>query len=160
MRLFLLGFCTEYQLTSNALSFDFAIFAAMIKSVISLFFAFIFFTGSIVLPLGDFSLLRDIPKMYRNYSKITTEEELSVMDFVGDYLLHGKDLFGNNEHDKSPVKGNDVQYQHQANPLNIVFLNHTVTLLVDPIVIVSRPAFHAVFYSGDFQKELFRPPLN
>jgi hypothetical protein len=123
------------------------------------FLACLFLTGSILLPLGDFSLLRDIPKMYQNYTKITSEEELSVIDFIGDYLLSGKQIFGNNEHDKIPAKGNDVQFQHQASPLNIVFLHYTITLLTAPLAVITHTVHTPVFYTGDYRTKLFRPPL-
>jgi len=65
--------------------------------------------------------MQDIPGMYRNYTRITTQEELGITDFIGDYLLHGKEIFGHNGHDKPENNGNRVQFQHQANPLNVVF---------------------------------------
>ncbi|OIQ63416.1 hypothetical protein GALL_550430 [mine drainage metagenome] len=112
-----------------------------------------------MLPLGDFSLLRDIPKMYQNYTKITSEEEVGVIDFIGDYLLYGKQIFGHNEHDKVPAKGNDVQFQHQASPLNIVLLHRTITALIAPAAMLTHPVQAPVFYTGDYRNKLFRPPL-
>ncbi|GAC1300635.1 MAG: hypothetical protein NVSMB24_01650 [Mucilaginibacter sp.] len=122
--------------------------------------AYLFLTGSIMLPLGDFSLMRDIPKMYQNYTKITSEEEMGVIDFIGDYLLYGKQIFGHNEHDKIPAKGNDVQFQHQASPLNIVFLHRTITLFVEPVARITQTAHTPLFYTGDYRTRLFRPPLS
>ncbi|MCO5946676.1 hypothetical protein [Mucilaginibacter flavidus] len=121
--------------------------------------ACLFLTGSMMLPLGDFSLLRDIPKMYQNYTRITSAEEMGVIDFIGDYLLHGKDLFGHNEHDKTPLKGSDVQFQHQASQLNIVFSHSPILLLNTHIVVRIHPVFVPNFYSSDYRNKLFRPPL-
>jgi hypothetical protein len=121
--------------------------------------ACLFLTGSIVLPLGDFSLMRDIPKMYQNYTKITSEEEMGVIDFIGDYLLYGKQIFGHNEHDKIPAKGNDVQFQHQASAPNIVFLYHMSTLFVETVAIATHQTHYTIFYTGDYRNALFRPPL-
>lgn len=132
---------------------------SMLKRIACCFLASLFLTGSVMLPLGDFSLLRDIPKMYQNYTKITSEEEVGVIDFIGDYLLYGKQIFGHNEHDKIPAKGNDVQFQHQASPLNIVFLHRTINLTVAPVSALTHPAFTSVFYTGDYRNKLFRPPL-
>jgi hypothetical protein len=131
----------------------------MLKRITCGFLASLFLTGSLVLPLGDFSLLRDIPKMYRNYTRITSPEEAGVIDFVGDYLLYGKQIFGHNEHDKIPAKGNDVQFQHQASPLNIVFLHRTITLLAASHAVITYTMYAPVFYSGDYRTKLFRPPL-
>jgi hypothetical protein len=102
----------------------------MFKRIICGCLACLFLTGSIMLPMGDFSLTRDIPKMYENYTKITSQQEMGVIDFIGDYLLYGKQIFGHNEHDKVPAKGNEIQFQHQASPLNVVFLQTAINLLI------------------------------
>jgi hypothetical protein len=137
----------------------FTIFATMYKKIICYFLAGFFLFGNVVFPLGDFSLMRDIPKMYENYTKVTSDEEVGAIDFIGDYLLHGKDLFGHNEHDKVPAKGCDIQFQHQANPPNMIFGQVYLALFIAPVAVSSHPAFHAIFYSSDFRNKLFRPPL-
>lgn len=112
-----------------------------------------------LLPLGDFSLLHDIPGMYRNYAKITTAEELGAMDFIGDYLLHGKEIFGNNEHDKPATGSNTVQFQHRANPLNVVLQELPTALFDESDSMIIHALFYQQFYSSDFRRELLRPPL-
>lgn len=117
-------------------------------------------TGSIVLPLGDFSLTRDLPEMYRNYSKVTTPEELGVFDFIGDYLLHGKEILGHNNHDKSQNGTNTVQFQHQPVPFYVVL--PSINLLIIAIhedVIVHLPV-GITAHTSDFKNKLFRPPLS
>ncbi|MEB0264047.1 hypothetical protein [Mucilaginibacter sp. 10I4] len=131
----------------------------MLKQIISGFLACLFLTCSVMLPMGDFSLTRDIPKMYENYTKITSQEEMGVIDFIGDYLLYGKQIFGHNEHDKVPAKGNEVQFQHQASPLNVVFLQTVITLLIAPVTTLTHPIYSPIFYTGDYRNALFRPPL-
>jgi hypothetical protein len=131
----------------------------MYRKIICYFLASLFLISSVLLPLGDFSLLRDIPDMYRNYTKITTAEELGAIDFIGDYLLHGKEIFGNNEHDKSANGSNTVQFQHQANPLNVVFLQLPTTLIIESESILTHPLFYQQFCTSDFRNELLRPPL-
>jgi hypothetical protein len=121
--------------------------------------ACLFLGSSVLLPLGDFSLMRDIPQMYHNYAKITSEEEFGIIDFIGDYLMHGKDIFGHNEHDKVPAKGCDVQFQHQASPLNILFSHSMVKVLVAPFAILTHSSFIPHFTTSDYRNELFRPPL-
>lgn len=97
--------------------------------------------------------------MYQNYTKITSDEEIGVIDFIGDYLMHGKDLFGHNDHDKTPAKGCDVQFQHQPSPLNIIFSHAAITLLITPTIDQVHPIFVSHFYTSGYRNELFRPPL-
>ncbi|MES2268643.1 MAG: hypothetical protein V4520_17890 [Bacteroidota bacterium] len=131
----------------------------MLKRILSWFMACLFLGSSILLPLGDFSLMRDLPEMYRNYAKITTSEELGVIDFIGDYLLHGKEIFGNNEHDKAQANGNSVQFQHRASSLNVVLLHQPISLLFTSESLVPHPLFSQPFHTSDYRDELFRPPL-
>ena len=131
----------------------------MVKRVISIFLAFWFLTGSVLLPLSDFSLMQDIPGMYRNYAHLTTKEEFGVIDFIGDYLLHGKEIFGHNEHDKQQHGTNAVQFQHQANPLNVVFFNRALSLAGIPECHNEYQIPKESFYGSGYQKKLFRPPL-
>jgi hypothetical protein len=131
----------------------------MLRKIVCCFLACLFLTGSMVFPLGDFSLMRDIPKMYQNYTKITSDEEMGAIDFIGDYLLHGKDIFGHNEHDKTPAKGCDVQFQHQASSPDFVFSQHRQTLFIASVSILTHPAFSQDFYNSDYRNKLFRPPL-
>ena len=98
--------------------------------------------------------------MYQNYTKITSDEEMGMIDFVGDYLMHGKDLFGNNEHDKVPAKGCDVQFQHQPSPLNVVFSHNPINLLITPTIEMVHPVFVPHFSTSNYRNELFRPPLS
>lgn len=131
----------------------------MVKRATCYFFAVLFFLSGIVLPLGDFSLLRDIPKMYENYTAITSADEMGAVDFIGDYLLHGKEIFGNNKNDKVPTTGNQVQFQHQANPLNVVFVQHAIGLLLVPELAIKHLQYYQSFYPSGYRNVLLRPPL-
>jgi len=128
--------------------------------MITLWMACFFLGGSILLPLGDFSLLRDIPVMYHNYTKITTPEEMGIMDFVGDYLLHGKELFGHNEHDKPQSASNNIQFQHQANPLTVVLQAIPPNMLFVPELKKDYKPCNKITMPTEYPETLYRPPLS
>jgi hypothetical protein len=114
--------------------------------------------GSILLPLGDFSLLKDLPRMYRAYAAITSEKP-NLVDFVGDYLLSGKMLLGHNKHDAQPRQSTDFQFHHQASPLLVV-----LPMFTYPTVWFVPATQHYVvpLHCGatlHFTVPLFRPPL-
>jgi hypothetical protein len=121
--------------------------------------ACLFFGGSVLLPMSDFSLMRDIPAMYHSYTKITTAEELGVIDFIGDYLLHGKEMFGHNKDDKPQSAANNVQFQHHANPLNVLLSPGYSNLLPFPVSRKTKSARNKSMPVSDYSHELFRPPL-
>jgi len=109
--------------------------------------------------LGDFAMMKDLPRMYRNYTKITSSEEAGLVDFIGDYLLHGKDILGHNEHDKIPAKGNEVQFQHQASQLNVVLIKRLSLTVVTGELSITYPLFNKQIKTSGYLNELFRPPL-
>ncbi|GAC1313950.1 MAG: hypothetical protein NVSMB24_37950 [Mucilaginibacter sp.] len=131
----------------------------MFKKIICTFLAGLFLATSLILPLGDFSLLREIPRMYGNYTKITSVDERGIIDFIGDYLLHGKELFGHNDHDKAAAKGDEVQFQHQAIPLCIMFANTLAVRLFLNDFHSDYSPFSPVIKASGHRDKLFRPPL-
>ncbi|MFI5157346.1 MAG: hypothetical protein ACHQF4_00685 [Sphingobacteriales bacterium] len=131
----------------------------MIKRLGTLWMALYFLVGGMVLPLGDFSLMRDIPHMYHNYKKIVSDDDAGIIDFIGDYLLHGKEIFDNNTHDKPQTATTNVQFPHPVNPLIVVlFHTHFHTLNLPQLLQKHKAYFKTVAVIG-FKKSLFRPPL-
>jgi hypothetical protein len=132
----------------------------MAKKTIALLMACFFLGGSILLPLGDFSLMRDIPDMYHNYTNITTPNEAGIIDFIGDYLLQGKELLGHNGHDKPQSATNNVQFQHQANPLSVALSNNHLHINYLPEREKTHPVSNKPMVTSDYHRELLRPPLS
>ena len=130
----------------------------MIKSTIALFLAFYFLVGSTVLPLGDFSLISDLPGMYKSYCEVTAEKP-DFIDFVGDYVMGGKYIFGHNKHDAPAKSDGSTQFQHQATS----FLYYTVSkyqVQVKPVIILVKPALPSLLlFTTDYQSESLRPPI-
>jgi hypothetical protein len=131
----------------------------MVKRIVTLGIACLLLMGSVIFPLGDFSLARDLPEMYGNYLKVTTPDELSVVDFIGDYLLHGKDIFGHNRQDKPQTGTNAVQFQHQPVPLCIVLLPLRIPQQLTSLYLTEHPIISIHLHTSDFKNKLFRPPL-
>ena len=134
------------------------IFAPMFKRAVAIFLACLFLTGSTLLPLGDFSLLRDLPKMYQTYTKVVKEEP-DVLDFIGDYLLHGKELFGHNKHDAPVGHESGLQFQHQAGSFAVVLFQTFSSCYQITPVNKEYPLKRENINTSDYQNELFRPPL-
>ncbi|MBS1527580.1 MAG: hypothetical protein JST19_18170 [Bacteroidetes bacterium] len=129
------------------------------KKLTALFLAFLFLGGSLILPLGDFSLMRDLPAMYRSYARIASPDERGVIDFVGDYLLHGRDLLGHNRHDKSESSANGIQFQHTSNHSNIVVASFQVFKPVYSTVERIAPSYRKHSMPAGYLPGVFRPPV-
>jgi hypothetical protein len=131
----------------------------MARKIIAYALTCYFLLGSTLLPLGDFSLITDLPQMYKAYQKLAPAQEQGIFDFVGDYLLNGKGILGHNKHDAPESPQSGVQYQHAANFCSIAAANFQLQQIsVTDHVINHRQTNLPVNTSG-FYLELFRPPL-
>lgn len=130
----------------------------MYKKIASLWLVCLFLSGSVILPLGDFSLLGDLPCMYQHYTKIVKEEP-SLVDFIGDYLLGGKYFLGHNKNDIPQKPNTAVQFQHQANALSIILCHFKIHDLIVIVIQTRCPIRKILIKTSDYNYELFRPPL-
>jgi len=130
----------------------------MKKKIVTVFLAFFLLSGGMILPLGDFSLMKDLPKMYQSYCDIKSGKP-DIIDFLGDYVLGGKDIFGHNKKDAPPKSDGSLQFQHQANSLPF-FPSCLYEVSCPPNTLISKPvAFQLFAPISDYQDELLRPPL-
>ncbi|WP_187073419.1 hypothetical protein [Pedobacter fastidiosus] len=121
-------------------------------------FSLLFSGGQLIFPLSDFSLIRDLSAMYQSYCEIRVGKP-DTCDFVGDYLLHGKELFGYNDHDSQPKNGSAIQFGHQPT-FSIFFLQHFFRIFNEvgqPLT--SEPVCHARYYAQEYHHQYFRPPI-
>jgi len=130
----------------------------MIRCLTTVILGLFFLAGSCILPLGDFSLMNDLPSMYKNYCKVTKEEP-DVLDFIGDYLMGGKDLLGHNRGDKPASSASPIQYRHQAG-ISLFYAVQPIQLTVktEPAA-VEYPNCPQTLHLSEYHGKLLRPPL-
>lgn len=120
---------------------------------------FYFFAGSSILPLGDFCLMQDLPAMYHSYEKLVSADEKGILDFVGDYLLGGRDVFGHNKHDAPENRRSAVQFQHASDCCSIVLVvAYENSILINEHCEVVHPLLSISANLSGFQEEPLRPP--
>jgi hypothetical protein len=130
----------------------------MLKRLVIFFLISEMLLSSIILPLGDLSLLKDLPAMYHAYEKVVSPDDKSICDFIGDYLLDGKDLLGHNKHDR-PEKQGAMQFQH---PAAFAMLIHVPCTTVNQHNITETSRSFTIHLPGtpsDYHPSLLRPPL-
>lgn len=114
--------------------------------------------GSVALPLGDYSMIKELPRMYQAYEKVVSPDEKGILDFIGDYVLNGKDLLGHNQHDR-PSKSGALQFQ--GSPSFAITLQPSFTL-TRPLLLSSGTKSSGHHFStalSDYHPSLFHPPL-
>jgi len=96
--------------------------------------------------------------MYRSYCQIKAGEP-DVIDFVGDYLLGGRNLFGHNQND-APVKNDgSLQFRHQAS-VSLFFVSHYyLPLSFTELIAQKHTVYFINFHTSDYRQESFRPPI-
>ena len=112
-----------------------------------------------LLPLGDFSLIKDLPQMYKAYQKLAPPAEQDVFDFVGDYLLNGKAIFDHNKNDVPESSQQGVQYSHAASASNMLVVHFQLNAIAITEIRIIHKQTNLPVNTSDFHPELFRPPL-
>lgn len=114
--------------------------------------------GSMLLPMCDFSALTQLPKMYQAYEKVVSPDEKGVLDFIGDYLLCGKDLLSHNKHDQPTKQG---AFQFQCTAVFAMMVHQTINASHPELLPIS-PVHNVIQVSyslSDYHSSLLRPPL-
>lgn len=108
--------------------------------------------------MGDFSILQDIPEMYR-HCKATEDKDMNAMDFVTDHLLNIDGIFDKHENgdEQKPHQTPPSQHQGQTTLSFVSFFTFTITKYFQPEI---KPVIQAVhFLPYDYITKIFRPPI-
>ena len=113
--------------------------------------------GTMCLPMGDFSMIAELPKMYQ-HCKATEDADLDIFDFVTDHLIDVDCLFDAHE--------NDEQKPHQASTFNHFTQQLNFTTPIIQFIFSSEKLtenklqiFISNFIPTDFLATIFRPPI-
>lgn len=129
------------------------------KIFLSLFLSYWAF-GMLLLPMGDFSLLRDLTQEYRN-CKETEDKDMTWVDFISDHLINIDSIFDRHDNGDKQKPHTPIHYaQH-----NTVFpfeISHK-------IIVVKATVFKGMSATLNYEKNnnyfynystpIFHPPL-
>ncbi len=119
-----------------------------------------YITGTIVMPMGDFSCMLDVPKMYSECR--LEDDDLNPVDFVFEHLLNLDDL---EEHLKaagtSQDKPHTPKYTHTITPVFSVCATPLVLQWKQPSPSrrESYPLLSHDFIPSGYFSAVFRPPV-
>ncbi len=108
--------------------------------------------------MGDFSMLQDIPEMYR-HCKAVEDKDMTAIDFITDHLVNIDGIFDNHDggdeqkphepkhtvHHGMPIVLSDALYSFDV-------INH-ITNLSDPLITLSH------FMPSGYISKIYRPPV-
>ncbi len=125
----------------------------------SIIVAIYFLSGSLLLPMGDFSTLCDLPKMYE-HCKVTEDPDMDIPDFITEHLLDIDGLLGiNEEHDENEKPHQPVQFHHQSIQINFVSKFEGVNIPLLPSSVTDKSVVRDKVYHSDYLDSVFRPPI-
>lgn len=114
--------------------------------------------GTLLLPMGNFSALLDLPEMYR-HCKATEDKDMTPFDFLSDHLFNVDCLFDNHDNGDEQKPHTPIQYHHQdiqsyfvSQWLNVILNNNTV-------IQSELPIYNANIHGSNYLSLLFRPPI-
>lgn len=131
----------------------------MKKQTICFLLSIHFLAGAILFPLGDFSLMKQLPKMYTAYLRIASPDEAGFADFIGDYLLGGKDLLGHNKKDLPGKMGMNIQFQSASAFAAVISHQRHSTILSFTKTSTRLMVFNNHQKIAGYTSPLLRPPL-
>jgi len=128
------------------------------KITASILLLIYYLSGTLLLPMGNFSAMLDLPEMY-SHCKSTEDKDMTVVDFITDHLVNIDCIL--DKHDKG-----DEQKPHTPIPLNhtqiqVVFTaQQFIVSLIKPCIIENEyPVFIDNFYLSGYIPEIFHPPI-
>jgi hypothetical protein len=115
--------------------------------------------GSLLLPMGDFATLQELPQMYHN-CKATEDKDMTIFDFLTDHLFNIDSIFDDHK--------NDDQKPHQTNQfphanLTLLFQNNFNFIFQEKRTIQTEirvlPLYFGIFLKADCIFKIFKPPI-
>jgi hypothetical protein len=113
--------------------------------------------GTLLLPLGDFSFLSEIPQMYRSCQS-TEHADMNAFDFITDHLVNIDGLFDKHQNgdDQRPHKSHPVQHR------SVSFVSFSTCLtfsIAKPYITeIKKSASGVSFIRDGYLSEVFKPP--
>ena len=132
------------------------------KIILAKFLIIFYSLGTVFLPMGDFSAIGDLPKMYE-HCKATEDKDMTPMDFITDHLINidcisDKHQNGDEQKPHKPFEFN-IHYSislfiQEFRCFN--FKNHKTFVSVHQIKISN---YKNTLYSYNVISSIFRPPI-
>lgn len=117
--------------------------------------------GTFCLPMSDFSMIGDLPKMYKN-CKATEDKDMTAIDFITDHLLNIDSVFDKHENgdQQKPHKNIDLNIHHSICQIfqeikTFDFKNRKSFILNN----IKTFNYENPNYSYNYIYSIFRPPI-
>lgn len=110
--------------------------------------------------MGDFSMLNDIPEMYR-HCKATEDKDMTPFDFITDHLLNIDGLFDKHENGDEQKPHQPIQNHHYGQTTGS-FITYSIISVTQQFCVVKTELLipSKNFLPTDHSAKIFRPPIS
>lgn len=108
--------------------------------------------------MGDFSVLQDIPEMYR-HCKATEDKDMTPLDFITDHLVNIDGLFDKHDNGDEQKPHEPKQTEHQGQPTTFLTTYFAFSIKQIQPVQVNPSIPSDNFLPSDYISKIFRPPI-
>lgn len=133
------------------------------KKIATISFLSFYLLGTLFLPLGDFSIIRDLPDMY-HHCRSTEDADLTVFEFFTEHISPlGQlvDCMGYDDHEDGDGDKPHAPIQLNCQQVLVAMVPLVKAPLVKAIPIIKRiaPLYNDGVYVSDYISTILRPPI-
>ena len=129
----------------------------VIKALNIFLLAFYLF-GTLCLPMGNFSVIQDLPQMY-NHCKTTEDKDMTPFDFITDHLINIDCIFDKHNNGDEQKPHTPIQFHHLQIQTTFI-VQQFDSLIKKPMLLISKlPICLEICYFSDYISKIFRPPI-
>ena len=132
------------------------------KSFLAKFLVLFYSLGTVFLPMGDFSAIGDLPKMYE-HCKTTEDIDMTPLDFITDHLINFDGIFDKHLNDDDQKPHNAVDFKLGSYVITLIFQEFksfvfkTTNVAIIRNVVISNHEKSIYSYNHIFS--IFHPPI-
>ncbi|WP_133242681.1 hypothetical protein [Flavobacterium psychrotolerans] len=117
-----------------------------------------FLLGIFFLPMGDFSVLKDIPDMYRN-CKENEDKDMTFVDFITDHLVDMDAIF--DKHDKGDEQKPHKYTYHNHSIVQVNCKAEKIEFKNTNLIfsIKKESGYHAPLFCSTYISSILKPPI-
>lgn len=128
------------------------------KKLVSISVLSYYFLGTILLPLGDFSVLTELPQMY-DHCKSSEDLDMTPIDFITDHLLNIDGAFDKHDNGDKQKPHTPIQFHLTNIQCNIVIQHIKIQAINAVVQRIELGFYHNIMYSNDYFSDIFHPPI-
>jgi hypothetical protein len=116
--------------------------------------------GMLLLPMGDFSALKDLREQYK-HCKQTEDKDMTLVDFITDHLINIDGVFDNHDNGDKQKSHSPIHYAHHNITIAIV-ISYKINIVEAPVFFRLKTIFNYEKnknYSYNYSTLIFHPPL-